>query len=117
MPEDLGTLDLRLRVDANNQVHLLINAETHAARDLLQKQITELQDALARQNMGIGDVVIQVNDQQQNNHAAAQWGFAEQREQREGSVPRGTEGSGQEKSTDRPLSIVSAADGVVNIVV
>lgn len=115
-PEDLGTLDLRLRVDAHNQVHLLITTETEEARNLLQRQMAQLQEALARQNMGFGQVTIEVGDQQQGNPAASQWGFAEQRTRQEGGVDRGVEEGGVDQPAAEPGGVVSVSEGVSIIV-
>lgn len=115
-PEDLGTLDLRLRVDANNQVHLLITAETDEARNLLQRQMAQLQDALARHNMGFGQVTIEVGDQQQGNQTASQQGFAEHRTGQEGGgVGRGVEEGVQSQPTAQQKGVISANE--VSIIV
>ncbi|MBF0096703.1 MAG: flagellar hook-length control protein FliK [Magnetococcales bacterium] len=122
-PEDLGTIDLRLRVDGQNQVHLLITTQSELTKDLLHRQLGQLREALARQEMGFGEVVVQVGDQgQQDQYAAAQWSFADQQAQRENLLARGSGRLGVEtirvidpiEVLQRPM--VSAADGVSIIV-
>ncbi|MBF0401004.1 MAG: flagellar hook-length control protein FliK [Magnetococcales bacterium] len=115
-PEDLGTIDLRLRVDAQNQVHLLITTETDEARHLLQRQLAQLQEALARQDMGFGHVTVEVGDQQQGNQAASQWGFAERREESAGRRGSAVEEEGQSQPVEQPKGIVSTTEGVSIIV-
>ncbi|MBF0161156.1 MAG: flagellar hook-length control protein FliK [Magnetococcales bacterium] len=115
-PEDLGSLDLRLRVDAQNQVHLLITTETDASRELLQRQMGQLREALARQEMGFGEVIIQVGEQSQERQASAQWGFArEQRRQEEGMG-----GDAEVAQPVRPVEttrVEGVADGGIHIIV
>lgn len=84
IPEDLGTVDLRLRVDAQNRVHLMITTETDAARDLMNRQLNQLRDALERQNMSFGEVTVQVDDQRSGGKEWAQWRSGEQSGQSEG---------------------------------
>ena len=76
LPEELGTVDLRLRVDGQNRVHLLIMTETDAARDLMQRQMSQLRDALERQNMTFGDVHVEVDTQQRGGGERAHGGDA-----------------------------------------
>jgi flagellar hook-length control protein FliK len=122
-PEDLGSIDLRLRVDGQNQVHLLITTQSEMTKDLLHRQLGQLREALARQEMGFGEVIVQVADQgQQDQYAAAQWSFADQQAQRENLLARGSGRLGVE--TIRVVdpvevlqrSMISATDGVSIIV-
>ncbi len=120
-PEDLGSIDLRLRVDAQNQVHLLITTDSDATRDLLNRQMPQLKEALARQEMGFGDVTVQVGDQQPDNQAAAQWGFAGERGAQEGGMGRGANPVVPDPSTvkgsdEKGRTLISATDGVSIIV-
>ena len=78
VPEDLGTVDLRLRVDAHNRVHLMITTETDAARELMSRQLNQLRDALERQSMSFGDVTVDIEDQRAGGKAWAEWRFGEQ---------------------------------------
>ncbi len=71
VPRDLGNVDVRLQVDDENRVHILITAETEAAKDLLNKQMPQLRDALARQNFGFGEIAVQV-DQRQKGDSSGQ---------------------------------------------
>ncbi|MBF0460988.1 MAG: flagellar hook-length control protein FliK, partial [Magnetococcales bacterium] len=115
-PEDLGTIDLRLRVDSQNQVHLLITTETEAARDLLHQQMPQLRESLARHDMGFGDVTVQVGDQQAGTQGgAAQWG--QQGQAQEGGIGRGADPVVVSEQPEPPRGVVSAAEGVVNIMV
>lgn len=63
-PRDLGSIDLRLQVDDENRVHLLISTDSDATRELLNRQMSQLKEALARQNLGFGDVTVQVDVRQ-----------------------------------------------------
>jgi flagellar hook-length control protein FliK len=78
VPRDLGNLDIRLQVDGDSRVHMLVTAESEAVKDLLKSQITQLRDAMMKQGMEFGDVDIQVDLQQRENSAGAeaemQWG-------------------------------------------
>ncbi|MBF0144579.1 MAG: flagellar hook-length control protein FliK [Magnetococcales bacterium] len=71
VPRELGTLDVRLSVDEENRIHLLITADSDAARDLLNKQLPQLKEAFARQNFGLGEIAVQV-DQRQKGDASGQ---------------------------------------------
>ncbi|MEO5345166.1 MAG: flagellar hook-length control protein FliK [Magnetococcus sp. YQC-9] len=73
-PRELGSLDMRLTVDGDHQVHLMITAESDAAREALNKQLPQLREALARQNLGMGEVTVHVDDGS-GGGAAPQWGF------------------------------------------
>lgn len=64
-PRELGELSLRLQVDKESRVNILITADSDAAREVLSKQMTQLKEALARQNLEFGEVVVQVGDEQQ----------------------------------------------------
>jgi flagellar hook-length control protein FliK len=78
VPRDLGNLDIRLQVDSENRVHMLVTTETEAAKDLLKSQISHLKEAMSKQGMEFGDVDIQVDIQEQQNGEGAktdlQWG-------------------------------------------
>ena len=110
IPEELGTLDLRLRVDAQNQVHLLITAENEAARDLMNRQMSQLREALERQNMGFGEVFVQVDDRQQGGQEATQWQFGKEREEARMAHHMGETTAEQEK-----VSAISAASTGLSI--
>ncbi|MBF0621704.1 MAG: flagellar hook-length control protein FliK [Magnetococcales bacterium] len=72
-PKDLGELDLRLRVDGDNQVHILITTESESAKEALMKQMGQLREALARQDLGFGEVMVQVGQEEGNDKG--QWQF------------------------------------------
>ncbi|MEO5364180.1 MAG: flagellar hook-length control protein FliK [Magnetococcus sp. DMHC-8] len=119
-PQDLGTIDLRLRVDAQNQVHLLITTESDATRELLQQRMAELREALARQEMGFGEVIVQVGDQQSDNQAATRWGFAGQQSEQGGDAGRGMSPVPQEQPAGlgaEPGRSVISVDGGMHIIV
>ncbi|WP_193771108.1 flagellar hook-length control protein FliK [Candidatus Magnetaquicoccus inordinatus] len=122
-PEDLGSIDLRVRVDGQNQVHLMITTQSEATKELLHRQMGQLREALARQEMGFGDVIVQVGDQeQQEQYAAAQWSFADQQAQRENLLARGLGRLSEEPSVRvDPLELirrppVSVSEGLSIIV-
>ncbi|MBF0189542.1 MAG: flagellar hook-length control protein FliK [Magnetococcales bacterium] len=74
-PRDLGGLDMRLVVDEERQVHLMITAESETTRDLLNRQMPQLREALARQNLEMGEVVVHVDDGRGGGDTAPEWGF------------------------------------------
>ncbi|MBF0612655.1 MAG: hypothetical protein G8345_02975 [Magnetococcales bacterium] len=74
-PQDLGELDMRVKVDADRQVHMLITTESEQTKDLLQKQLGQLRDALAGQNLSMGDVRVEVDAR---GHSGEAWRNARQ---------------------------------------
>ncbi|MBF0380262.1 MAG: flagellar hook-length control protein FliK [Magnetococcales bacterium] len=78
VPRDLGNLDIRLQVDSDNRVHMLVTTETEAAKDLLKNQMSHLKEAMSKQGMEFGDVDIQVDVKERENgegaEAGLQWG-------------------------------------------
>ncbi len=113
-PRELGSLDMRLQVDDESRVHLLITAESEAAKDMLNRQMSQLREALARQNLMFGEVTVQVDDEhpwQQGAH----W-----RSGGDGGAGRRAFSRGEEKSPagqGKPLPAIPADDGRLNIVV
>ncbi|MBF0340880.1 MAG: flagellar hook-length control protein FliK [Magnetococcales bacterium] len=113
-PKDMGSLDMRLVVDEEHQVHLMITTDSDAARDLLNRQMPQLRDALARQNLGMGEVTVHVNDGS-DGFQASEWGFqggqAENDNRRDDLIWRGgrgiDSGSGVEETMAAPLPGVS----------
>jgi hypothetical protein len=75
VPRDLGNLDIRLQVDGDSRVHMLVTTETEAAKELLKNQISQLRESLTKQGMEFGDVDIQVDLQQRGDRAETQAGF------------------------------------------
>ena len=116
VPEELGAIDLRMRVDAQNRVHMVIMTETDAARDLLNRQMSQLRDALERQNMEFGEVTVHVDDQKRGGEEMAQWGFGEQRDQLNGGMGRGR-GADEIVPEIKRESAISASDGGLSIFV
>lgn len=112
VPADLGTVDLRLRVDAQSRVHLLITAETDAARDLMMRQMSQLREALERQNMGFGEVTVHVDAGQRGHEEMAQWGFGERADPSEGDVAQNMDEIVQEKERG---AAISTSDGRLSI--
>lgn len=110
-PRELGSLDLRVAVDNDQRVHVMITAESDATRDLLNKQIPQLREALARQNLGMGEVMVHVDDGR-GGDAAAQWGFqggnGATEERREGLAWRAS-GRGQSESPAPTVETVRSA--------
>ncbi|MBF0177434.1 MAG: flagellar hook-length control protein FliK [Magnetococcales bacterium] len=62
-PQDLGELHVRLQMDKNQQVHVTIMAGTDAARDLLTRDLPQLQQAFANNNLGFGGLTVNVGTQ------------------------------------------------------
>ncbi len=75
VPRDLGNLDIRLQVDSDHRVHMLVTAETEAVKDLLKSQMSQLREAMMKQGMEFGDVDIQVDVKQREDSAGAQEGL------------------------------------------
>ncbi|MBF0181457.1 MAG: flagellar hook-length control protein FliK [Magnetococcales bacterium] len=73
-PQELGSLDMRLVVDDRNLVHLMITTDSEAARALLREQLPQLREALARQDLGMGEVTVHVEDGR-GGQTAPEWGF------------------------------------------
>ena len=113
-PRELGTLDVRLQVDEGSRVHLLITAESEAAKEVISRQMAQLREALARQNLEFGEVTVQVDDGQWQN--GAQWragqddGRQQQRAFRE-------EAAVEPPAQGRPKAAISAGDGGLSVVV
>ncbi|MBF0142482.1 MAG: flagellar hook-length control protein FliK [Magnetococcales bacterium] len=63
-PEELGSVSMRLMVDAKNKVNLLIVTESEAARELLTSRLSELKESLAGQGLGLGEIEVQVDDRE-----------------------------------------------------
>lgn len=74
-PKELGALDMRLVVDEQHQVHLMITTDSDAARDVLNRQMPQLREALARQNLSMGEVTVHVDDGRSGGETTPEWGF------------------------------------------
>ncbi|MBF0448331.1 MAG: flagellar hook-length control protein FliK [Magnetococcales bacterium] len=119
MPRDLGNLDIRLQVDGDNRVHMMVTAETEAAKDLLKSQISQLRDALVKQGMEFGDVDIQVDVRQREQGADSQaemeWG-GDRRFTADGGPGHTTlSGLGDEESPLILGKVVRTADGGMSV--
>jgi flagellar hook-length control protein FliK len=69
----LGGLTLDMRIDKDNRVHLRFTAESDQARDLLTRHLPQLREALAKQNLGFGEMSVDVGDRDaQQQQTAAQ---------------------------------------------
>lgn len=64
-PRELGEVRMRLQVDNDHRVHLMIHTDTEAAREVLKGQLGQLRESLVRQNLEFGDVLVQVGPEQQ----------------------------------------------------
>ncbi|MBF0158788.1 MAG: flagellar hook-length control protein FliK [Magnetococcales bacterium] len=60
-PEELGSLQVRVQVDQDRQVQVSIIAESEATRDIINRQMPQLKEALARSNLLFGEVMVQVD--------------------------------------------------------
>jgi hypothetical protein len=119
-PRDLGNLDIRLQVDSEQRVHMLVTTETEAAKDLMKNQITQLKESLLKQGMEFGDVDIQVDLQQRENgpstQAELQWGGDERFDFNGG--PGGEEQLEDEEIAGDPMimgKIVHTSDGSMSV--
>ncbi|MBF0125092.1 MAG: flagellar hook-length control protein FliK [Magnetococcales bacterium] len=63
-PEELGTLHVRVSVDHDRQVQVAIIAESEAVREIINRQIPQLKEALARSDLVFGEVMVQVDSGQ-----------------------------------------------------
>ncbi len=64
-PKALGEIRIQMSVDEVSKVHLSISTETEAAKELLTRQISQLKEALARQDLGFAEVSVDVADREQ----------------------------------------------------
>jgi flagellar hook-length control protein FliK len=69
-PQELGEMNVKIMVDDANRVQITITAESEAARDALMKQLPELKEALARQNLDASEMDVQL-EQRDNSQFAA----------------------------------------------
>ncbi|MBF0214530.1 MAG: flagellar hook-length control protein FliK [Magnetococcales bacterium] len=119
-PRDLGGLDMRLMVDEEKVVHLMITAESETTKELLNRQLPQLREALARQNLELGEVTVQVDDGRGGENAP-EWGFqggaATGDEERSGLIWRGGRGGGGERAESsvepsRPVPTLGGGSGL-----
>ncbi|MBF0589729.1 MAG: flagellar hook-length control protein FliK [Magnetococcales bacterium] len=61
-PRELGEIRIQMSVDEVNKVQLSISTETEAAKEVLNRQMSQLKEALARQDLGLADVSVEVAD-------------------------------------------------------
>ncbi|MEG3638086.1 flagellar hook-length control protein FliK [Magnetococcus sp. PR-3] len=61
-PRELGSLDIKLQVDADKQVHLTITAESESAKDALNRNMSQLREALAKQDLGFAELNVEVGE-------------------------------------------------------
>lgn len=95
-PRELGALNMRLKVDADNKVHLIISTETEAAKEVLLKQIGQLKEALAKGDMGLGEVTIHVGGEEERNASSGQWARGDQSDEQSS----GGQGSGDSEAKE-----------------
>jgi flagellar hook-length control protein FliK len=120
VPRDLGNLDIRLQVDSENRVHMMVTTETEAAKDLLKSQISHLKDAMSKQGMEFGDVDIQVDIQERENgegaNADLQWG-GDSHLEFEGLSGRadGDEEIGSDEEPQILGKVIRASDGSMSV--
>lgn len=107
-PQELGEMTLRMRVDEENRVHLSIHTGTEAAKEVLTQQLSQLRDALARQDLGFGEVFVQVGSE-----GRGQWAGGEP--QGRGGESAASGGHGQEKQIAPVIATPRAAPGRVSI--
>ncbi|ABK46057.1 flagellar hook-length control protein [Magnetococcus marinus MC-1] len=87
-PRELGSLDVKLQIDADNRVHLTITAESEAAKEAINRNMSQLREALARQELGFAEVNVEVG-QHDFADARSDAGFKDASEQgKEGSEER-----------------------------
>ncbi|OSM00376.1 flagellar hook-length control protein FliK [Magnetofaba australis] len=60
-PQNLGSLDVRLTVDSDKQVHITVTAETEAAKEAINKHMDQLKAALERQDLTFASLDVDVN--------------------------------------------------------
>ena len=71
-PENLGNLQLNLRMD-DNRLKLEIVTETRGVRDALLQQADELKETLARQNIKVDSFSVTTGNGQQSQQQSADW--------------------------------------------
>ncbi|MBF0425634.1 MAG: flagellar hook-length control protein FliK [Magnetococcales bacterium] len=62
-PKDLGELHVRLQMDKNQQVHVTILAESDAAKELINRDQTQLKNAFAQNDLNFGGLTVNVGGQ------------------------------------------------------
>ncbi|MBF0187059.1 MAG: flagellar hook-length control protein FliK [Magnetococcales bacterium] len=65
-PRDLGELNLQLHVDKESQVHISITTENEMARDALNRQLSQLKEALAMHDLTFGEVHVEVGERERH---------------------------------------------------
>ncbi|MBF0284241.1 MAG: flagellar hook-length control protein FliK [Magnetococcales bacterium] len=99
-PQDLGAINMKLKVDADNKVHLIISTESEATKELLTKQIGQLKEALAKGHMGLGEVTVHVGGEESGRNASSgQWA-----QHRSGGEP-GSGGGRASRESDAPEKV------------
>nr|CRH07442.1 putative Flagellar hook-length control protein FliK [Candidatus Magnetococcus massalia] len=78
-PRELGSLNVQLQVDADSQVHVTITAESEQAKEALTRNMQQLRDALAKQDLGFAEMTVEVDDQHDSNTNQAHKDAAEQK--------------------------------------
>lgn len=118
VPRDLGNLDIRLQVDSDSRVHMLVTAESETTKDLLKSQISHLRDSLIKQGMEFGDVDIQVDVRQREESGGTQadreWGGDSRFDTDQASAMRHEEIGTPE---DSPVmgKVIRSADGGMSV--
>ncbi|MBF0369590.1 MAG: flagellar hook-length control protein FliK [Magnetococcales bacterium] len=100
-PKDLGTLNLKFQMDEEGRLNLMINTDNENAKDLLNRHMNQLREALAKQNIAFGDVQVQVDDG--SGQPEWEWAGGEGGDSEEGSPGGGHAKSGLDEVTEQVL--------------
>lgn len=76
-PLELGELDMQVRVGVDRQVHMMITTESESTKEALQRQMGQLRESLASQNLSMGEVQVEVGARNSQGEA---WRHARQQD-------------------------------------
>jgi flagellar hook-length control protein FliK len=74
-PQDLGVLNVRIRVENDRRIHVMISTESDQVREIISRQMSQLKEALGRSDLNFGEVMVEVNTQDSPNQGGQQRGF------------------------------------------
>lgn len=111
-PPELGSLEIRMTVDSQDQTRIQIHAQHPQVRDVLEAQSNRLRDALAQQGLSLNEFNVSDQSQQQAGARSGNQGD---------NSGNGTGGSGQdttaeavELDADNPAVRVTQHQGLVS---
>ncbi len=98
-PEELGSIDLKLRVDGD-RVHVAMVTGQSGVRELLEAQLPQLRQMLEQGGLQLGDVDVSQKDANSPGNQFAQSPAAREEQPGQQGIDVGQEASGQAKPAD-----------------